>query len=49
VESSGNVVVDFGKFCTGFLVVMGIGMSTFHGNIFYIGARYVEDNEILTS
>jgi hypothetical protein len=28
VESSGNVVVDFGKFCTGFLVVMGIGMST---------------------
>ena len=26
VESSGNAVVDFGKFCTGFLVVMGVGM-----------------------
>lgn len=26
VESSGNVVVDFGKFCTGFLVVMGIAL-----------------------
>lgn len=26
VESSGNAVVDFGRFCTGFLVVMGIGM-----------------------
>lgn len=28
VESGGNAVVDFGRFCTGFLVVMGIGMST---------------------
>jgi len=27
VESSGNAVVDFGKFCTGFLVVMGVGRS----------------------
>jgi hypothetical protein len=27
VESSGNAVVDFGRFCTGFLVVMGVGMS----------------------
>jgi len=26
VESSGNAVVDFGRFCTAFLVVMGIGM-----------------------
>ncbi|KAI9711889.1 MAG: hypothetical protein M1812_007043 [Candelaria pacifica] len=25
MESSGNAVVDFGRFCTGFLVVMGIG------------------------
>ncbi|MAD87390.1 MAG: hypothetical protein CL912_30900 [Deltaproteobacteria bacterium] len=25
VESSGNAVVDFGRFCTGFLVLMGIG------------------------
>ena len=28
MESGGNAVVDFGRFCTGFLVVMGIGMST---------------------
>jgi len=26
VESSGNAVVDFGKFCTGFLVLMGIAL-----------------------
>lgn len=26
VESSGSAIVDFGRFCTGFLVVMGIGM-----------------------
>lgn len=26
VESSGNAVLDLGRFCTGFLVVMGIGM-----------------------
>jgi hypothetical protein len=25
VESGSNAVVDFGKFCTGFLVLMGIG------------------------
>lgn len=25
VESSGNAVLDLGRFCTGFLVVMGIG------------------------
>lgn len=25
MESSGSAVVDFGRFCTGFLVVMGIG------------------------
>jgi hypothetical protein len=24
-EGSGNAVLDFGKFCTGFLVTMGIG------------------------
>ena len=28
MESAGNAVVDFGRFCTGFLVVMGVG--TFH-------------------
>jgi hypothetical protein len=27
VESSSNAVVDFGRFCTGFLVLMGVGMS----------------------
>lgn len=27
VESSGNAILDLGRFCTGFLVVMGIGKS----------------------
>lgn len=27
VESSGAAVLDLGRFCTGFLVVMGVGMS----------------------
>lgn len=26
VESSGSAIVDFGRFCTGFLVLMGLGM-----------------------
>ena len=26
MENAGNAVVDFGRFCTGFLVVMGIGV-----------------------
>ena len=26
MESTGSAVVDFGRFCTGFLVVMGVGM-----------------------
>jgi hypothetical protein len=26
VESGNNAVVDFGRFCTGFLVLMGVGM-----------------------
>ncbi|TVY54038.1 Vacuolar protein sorting-associated protein [Lachnellula suecica] len=26
VESSGNAVVDFGRFCTGFLVLMGVAL-----------------------
>ncbi|KAL8867822.1 MAG: hypothetical protein Q9174_005411 [Haloplaca sp. 1 TL-2023] len=26
MESSGNAVVDFGRFCTGFLVVMGVAL-----------------------
>ena len=25
MESTGSAVVDFGRFCTGFLVVMGVG------------------------
>ena len=33
MESAGSAVVDFGRFCTGFLVVMGIGMSTFTASI----------------
>lgn len=27
MESSGNAVVDFGRFCTGFLCLMGVGRS----------------------
>lgn len=30
MESGGSGVVDFGRFLTGFLVVMGIGMSAWH-------------------
>ncbi len=26
MESAGSAIVDFGRFCTGFLVVMGVGM-----------------------
>ena len=26
MENAGNAVIDFGRFCTGFLVVMGVGM-----------------------
>ena len=33
MESAGSAVVDFGRFCTGFLVVMGVGMS-FSAKIF---------------
>lgn len=29
VESSGAAVLDLGRFCTGFLVVMGLGMFLF--------------------
>lgn len=25
IENAGNAIIDFGRFCTGFLVVMGIG------------------------
>ncbi len=25
MESAGSAIVDFGRFCTGFLVVMGVG------------------------
>ncbi|KAI9837430.1 MAG: Vacuolar protein sorting-associated protein 55 [Thelocarpon superellum] len=28
IESGGNAIVDFGRFCTGFLVVMGIALPT---------------------
>jgi hypothetical protein len=24
-DNAGNAVIDFGRFCTGFLVVMGVG------------------------
>lgn len=28
MESSSSAIVDFGRFCTGFLVVMGVGMGS---------------------
>ena len=40
MESSGNVVVDFGKFCTGFLVVMGIGMLLLTNICSLLSERY---------
>lgn len=33
MESAGSAVIDFGRFCTGFLVVMGVGMCTFPSNM----------------
>jgi hypothetical protein len=30
MDSGGSGVVDFGRFLTGFLVIMGIGMSVWH-------------------
>ena len=33
MESSGSALVDFGRFCTGFLVVMGIGELAFQSNL----------------
>lgn len=31
MENAGNAVIDFGRFCTGFLVVMGIGTLEIFG------------------
>lgn len=30
IESSGSAIVDFGRFLTGFLVLMGIGKKSIH-------------------
>ncbi|KAI1342081.1 vacuolar protein sorting 55 [Xylariaceae sp. FL0016] len=40
VESSGNAILDLGRFCTGFLVVMGIALPAVlaHANLIEIGA-----------
>ncbi|KAI0405319.1 vacuolar protein sorting 55 [Xylaria palmicola] len=40
VESSGNAVLDLGRFCTGFLVVMGIALPVLlaHSNIIEVPA-----------
>ncbi|RYP37362.1 hypothetical protein DL768_010876 [Monosporascus sp. mg162] len=40
VESSGNAVLDLGRFCTGFLVVMGIALPVVlaHSHLIEIGA-----------
>lgn len=39
VESSGAAVLDLGRFCTGFLVVMGIGMFS-AARLFRIEGRH---------
>lgn len=36
MESSGTAVVDFGRFCTGFLVVMGVGMWTILTFVYHV-------------
>lgn len=36
VESSGNAVLDLGRFCTGFMVVMGIGTSPRLSPLFFL-------------
>ena len=33
MESAGSAVVDFGRFCTGFLVVMGVGTCCIFANL----------------
>ncbi|KAI9822242.1 MAG: Vacuolar protein sorting-associated protein 55 [Thelocarpon impressellum] len=35
IENAGNAVIDFGRFCTGFLVVMGVALPAllFHSGI----------------
>ncbi|KAI0910672.1 vacuolar protein sorting 55 [Ustulina deusta] len=40
VESSGNAVLDLGRFCTGFLVIMGIALPVVlaHSNIIEVPA-----------
>ena len=37
VESGSNAVVDFGRFVTGFLVLMGVGMFCFSSFCVYVG------------
>jgi hypothetical protein len=42
MESAGNAVIDFGRFCTGFLVVMGVGrFETFVMRLWRSGRRNV--------
>ncbi len=36
MESSGSAVIDFGRFCTGFLVVMGVGTWSLFAEVAYI-------------
>jgi hypothetical protein len=43
MESSGSGVIDFGRFLTGFFVVMGIGECSFVAD----GGRLTEELEVL--
>ena len=38
MESAGSAIVDFGRFCTGFLVVMGVGMCSSSTDMVEAGA-----------
>jgi hypothetical protein len=46
VESGNNAVVDFGRFCTGFLVLMGVGMCIFFSFVYCFGFGWVGGGEV---
>ena len=42
MESSSSAIVDFGRFCTGFLVVMGVGMG-FPSVVLMVAHKFIID------
>lgn len=47
MESAGSAVVDFGRFCTGFLVVMGVGMCSFSTNMVEDGRNWAAGMDVM--